>query len=93
MSLPPIIKTEEERDKLFIGRGHTGLSNLGNTCFMNTILQCLSKTYELTEFMLCADEPGDRDKMYIKELVRKGVRTTERGRMFDCKPLERFKKN
>lgn len=35
----------------FVGKGHTGLANLGNTCFMNSTIQCISHSYEFTQLL------------------------------------------
>lgn len=32
--------------------GYTGLDNIGNTCFMNAVIQCLSNTEELRDYFI-----------------------------------------
>jgi len=45
---------EDDNDVISANSKHglVGLTNLGNTCYMNSSIQCLSNTYELTKYML-----------------------------------------
>nr|CAB3267548.1 ubiquitin carboxyl-terminal hydrolase 2 [Phallusia mammillata] len=51
-----------------IGSGNTGLRNIGNTCFMNSILQCLSNTQPLRDYCLTLKYETDlnREKSPMK---------------------------
>lgn len=52
---------KEERMQATSRLGVCGLKNLGNTCYMNSALQCLSNTKDLTEYFLKKEYVQDKN--------------------------------
>ena len=46
---------QQTRFTEYNNKGITGLANLGNTCFINACIQCISHTYELNDFLSKGD--------------------------------------
>ncbi|SGZ55542.1 CIC11C00000004671 [Sungouiella intermedia] len=80
----PAQKVQTNKSTIFLELFTTGLTNLGNSCYMNCILQCLSSTPQLTSFFFPVVEENNTQvlqsyKQHINmknKLGSKGVITT-----------------
>jgi ubiquitin C-terminal hydrolase len=50
----------------YSGKGLCGLINIGNKCYMNSILQCLFNSLKLTDYILSCNYKDDLDHKYHK---------------------------
>jgi ubiquitin C-terminal hydrolase len=50
----------KQKKDVYEGKGLSTLLNIGNTCFLNSIIQCLSNTLSLTDYILSGDYKQDQ---------------------------------
>ena len=64
----PMNISEPQENKTYNIRGNIGLNNVGATCFMNSTLQCLSHTEELTKYFL---NPKNKERIIKNNIALK----------------------
>jgi hypothetical protein len=53
--------------------GLTGMKNMGNSCYINTVIQCLSHSIELTYYFLAKLYINELNKTEGNQLIKRGL--------------------
>ncbi|XP_026097467.1 ubiquitin carboxyl-terminal hydrolase 21 isoform X2 [Carassius auratus] len=68
-----LLVTDNEKE-LQLGNGQVGLRNVGNTCFLNAIVQCLSHTRSLRDYCLMRtylqDKHSNQEPVLMNEFTK-----------------------
>ncbi|XP_028850078.1 ubiquitin carboxyl-terminal hydrolase 21 [Denticeps clupeoides] len=68
-SLMGLLLVADKERELSLGSGQVGLKNIGNTCFLNAVVQCLSHTRGLRDYCLTKAYLQDRCSKQEPELM------------------------
>ncbi|CAD8076900.1 unnamed protein product [Paramecium sonneborni] len=75
LTIPLIVRKVDDKEPIKVVHGVVGLKNLGNTCYFNSAIHCLSHTQPLLDYML--------SRVFEKEINRNS-KLGSRGQVTEC---------
>jgi ubiquitin carboxyl-terminal hydrolase 4/11/15 len=57
------------KNEKYFGYGKVGLRNIGCTCFMNSVLQCVKNLYQITHYFLAEESSKKELTLIYKDLL------------------------